>query len=87
MNSSLLAIEFLIVLLGLGVLLADLWIPASARRGLAYAAVAMVAGGAFLGFAVRGLVRAEGRRWARQLMLASVLYLCVIFTALILDAA
>ena len=38
MNSSLLAIEFLIVLLGLGVLLADLWIPASARRGLAYAA-------------------------------------------------
>ena len=39
MNSSLLAIEFLVVLLGLGVLLADLWIPATARRGLAYAAV------------------------------------------------
>lgn len=40
MNSSLLAIEYLVVLLGLGILLADLWIPASARRGLAYAAAA-----------------------------------------------
>lgn len=38
MNSSLLAIEFLVVVLGLGILLADLWIPSSARAGLAYAA-------------------------------------------------
>ncbi|MBN8249375.1 MAG: NADH-quinone oxidoreductase subunit N [Verrucomicrobia bacterium] len=38
MNSSLLAVEFLVVVLGLGVLLADLWIPATARRGLAYVA-------------------------------------------------
>jgi protoheme IX farnesyltransferase len=54
--------------------------------GAAYAAVALLAGAAFLGFAVNGLVRGLGRRWARQVMLASVLYLCVIFAALILDA-
>lgn len=38
MNSSLLVIEFLVALLGLGVLLADLWIAPSARRTLAYVA-------------------------------------------------
>lgn len=38
MNSSLLVIEFLVALLGLGVLMADLWLPPSNRRGLAYLA-------------------------------------------------
>lgn len=38
MNSSLLVIEFLVALLGLGVLAADLWTPPQARRSLAYAA-------------------------------------------------
>lgn len=38
MNSSLLILEFLVALLGLGVLLADLWIAPTARRVLAYAA-------------------------------------------------
>ncbi|MBX3731308.1 MAG: NADH-quinone oxidoreductase subunit N [Verrucomicrobiae bacterium] len=38
MNSSLLAIEILVALLGLGVLLADLWVAPAARRGLAYVA-------------------------------------------------
>ena len=38
MNSSLLLIEFLVALLGVGILLADLWIPATARKTLAYVA-------------------------------------------------
>jgi len=41
MNSSLLVIEFLVALLGLGVLLSDLWITTAAgRRSLAYVAAA-----------------------------------------------
>jgi NADH-quinone oxidoreductase subunit N len=38
MNMSLLSHEILVVLLGLGLLLADLWLPAEARRKLGYAA-------------------------------------------------
>lgn len=38
MNSALLLIEFLVALLGVGILLADLWVPATARKTLAYVA-------------------------------------------------
>lgn len=38
MNSSLLLIEFLVALLGVGILLTDLWVPVSARKTLAYVA-------------------------------------------------
>ena len=38
MNISLLSHEWLVLALGLGVLLADLWLPAPARRGLGYVA-------------------------------------------------
>ena len=38
MNYSLLQTEIILLLLGLGVLLADLWLPADARRKLGYAA-------------------------------------------------
>src|SRR6266853_2567281 len=44
MNLALLAHEWLVVGLGLILLLADLWLPASAKRGLGYVAVAGVAG-------------------------------------------
>ncbi len=40
MNYSLLLVEILVAVLGLGVLLADLWIPAEHRRKLGYAAAA-----------------------------------------------
>jgi NADH-quinone oxidoreductase subunit N len=43
MNLALLAHEWLVVGLGLALLLADLWLPASARRALGYVAVAGVA--------------------------------------------
>src|SRR5579862_1192701 len=36
MNSSLLVLEIAVVLLGLGILLADLWLPAERRRDLGY---------------------------------------------------
>src|SRR5689334_21244266 len=38
MNVSLLTHEWLVLLLGLGVLLADLWVPIESRRKLGYAA-------------------------------------------------
>ena len=38
MNYSLLTLEILTALLGIGVLLADLWLPSSARKLLGYAA-------------------------------------------------
>ena len=38
MNSSLIVVEILVALLGLGVLLADLWMPATYRRRLGWIA-------------------------------------------------
>ena len=56
--------------------------------GWFYAAVAATAGLAYLAFAARGHLHpaAATRRWARQLMLASVAYLGVVFLALAVDA-
>jgi len=42
MNLSLMSLEITVVLLGLAVLLADLWLPAERRRALGYAAAAIV---------------------------------------------
>ena len=42
MNTALLTHEILVVILGLGVLLSDLWLPAPAKRRLGYAAAAGV---------------------------------------------
>jgi NADH-quinone oxidoreductase subunit N len=42
MNLSLMSLEITVVLLGLAVLLADLWMPAERRRALGYAAAAIV---------------------------------------------
>lgn len=56
--------------------------------GWFYAAVAAAAGLSYLAFAARGLLLpvTATRRWARQLMLASVAYLGVVFLALGVDA-
>lgn len=43
MNSSLIVVEILVALLGLGVLMADLWIPAAYRRHLGWGAAAGLA--------------------------------------------
>lgn len=58
MNYSLLTIEILTTLLGVGVLLADLWLPAAARKLLGYAAAAGV--GILLTYAVGSGAPADG---------------------------
>ena len=42
MNLSLMSLEIAVVLLGIGVLLADLWLPAERKRALGYAAAAVL---------------------------------------------
>jgi protoheme IX farnesyltransferase len=68
--------------------LVSLLLPALGIAGWFYAAVAAAAGLSFLAFTARGLLLPEAatRRWARQLMLASVAYLGVVFVALSVDA-
>jgi protoheme IX farnesyltransferase len=53
--------------------------------GLGYAAVAAVAGAAYLGYGLAGLLPDVNARWARRLFLASILYLPLLFTAMVLD--
>jgi len=53
--------------------------------GLGYAVVAAVAGVAYLAYGLVGLFADVGPLWARRLFLASILYLPVIFTAMVID--
>jgi protoheme IX farnesyltransferase len=55
--------------------------------GVAYLIVAVVSGAVFLGVVARGLVRGGDARWAKQLFLLSIVYLPVVFTALVLDGS
>ena len=52
--------------------------------GLGYLIVAAVAGIAYAGYALSGL-RAGDARWARRLFLASIVYLPVVYTAMVID--
>ena len=61
-----------------------LFVPLGVGRG-AYLAVALMVGAIFLGYAIGGLRQGAGRRWARNLFLLSLLYLPVLFGALVLD--
>ena len=61
-----------------------LFVPLGVGRG-AYLAVALMVGALFLGYAIAGLRQGAGRRWARNLFLLSLLYLPVLFGALVLD--
>jgi protoheme IX farnesyltransferase len=53
--------------------------------GLGYAVVAAIAGIAYLGYGLLGLVADVGPRWARRLFLASIIYLPIVFTAMVID--
>lgn len=55
--------------------------------GRAYLTVAGVLGALFLVFAVRGLRQQSGPRWARGLFSYSIVYLTLLFAALLIDAA
>jgi protoheme IX farnesyltransferase len=54
--------------------------------GMLYLCVAVALGGAFLVLVARGVLRREGKAWARQTFLFSVLYLAGLFGALLLSA-
>ena len=55
--------------------------------GLVYLAIASACGAAFLGWGIYGLVRSDaGDRWAKSLFFASMPYLVVLFTALVVTA-
>lgn len=53
--------------------------------GLLYSAVAALLGAAFIAWGVAGLRKAASRVWARSLFLASLVYLTLLFVALVLD--
>lgn len=53
--------------------------------GLGYLVVAALTGAAYLGYGLLGLFASAGPRWARRLFLASILYLPVLFTAMVID--
>jgi protoheme IX farnesyltransferase len=53
--------------------------------GLGYAVVAAVTGVAYLAYGLAGLFADVGPRWARRLFLASILYLPILFTAMVID--
>ena len=55
--------------------------------GLAYLVVAMLVGGLFLGWALRGMRDDAGVAWARSLFFASMPYLVLVYTALVVAAA
>lgn len=55
--------------------------------GVPYSAVAAVLGAGFIAWGLAGLRRAAGRVWARSLFLASLVYLTLLFVALIVDHA
>jgi heme o synthase len=61
-----------------------LFVPIGVARG-AYLASALLLGGAFLGYALLGLRSGAGARWARKLFLLSLVYLPLLFGALLLD--
>jgi protoheme IX farnesyltransferase len=54
--------------------------------GVAYLIVATALGTAYLGYSLLGLRADAGPRWAKRLFLASIVYLPVLFTVLVLDA-
>ncbi len=53
--------------------------------GTIYLASAALLGAAFVGWGLAGLRRAAARAWARSLFLASIVYLTLLFAALIVD--
>jgi len=73
-------VRYTVALVGVSLL----FVPIGVARG-GYLAVALLLGGAFLGYAVIGLRRSAGPRWARNLFLLSLLYLPLLFAALLLD--
>jgi heme O synthase-like polyprenyltransferase len=69
----------------LGVVAVAPW--ALGMAGLGYGITALLASGAFLGFALSGRGRLEPNRWARRLFVASMPYLVLVFAAFVASRA
>jgi len=63
-----------------------LFVPIGVGRS-AYLLAALVLGAVFLGYALAGLRQKAGVRWARNLFLLSLVYLPLLFAALVIDRA
>ena len=61
-----------------------LFVPLGVGRGF-YFATALVAGGIFLAYGIRGLRSDAGERWARNEFLFSLAYLTILFAVLMID--
>ena len=61
-----------------------LFVPIGVARS-AYLAAALLLGAVFLGYALAGLRQEAGVRWARNLFLLSLVYLPLLFAALVID--
>ena len=73
-------VRYTVALVGVSLL----FVPIGIARG-GYLAIALLLGAVFLGYALAGLRRGAGPRWARNLFLLSLLYLPLLFAALLLD--
>jgi protoheme IX farnesyltransferase len=63
-----------------------LFVPIGAAHAL-YLVVALAAGLGFLAYGLLGLRESSGPRWARNLFFLSLIYLPVVFGALMVDRA
>jgi heme o synthase len=55
--------------------------------GAVYPVIAGIAGAGFVGVVAVGLARGGGPRWGKQLFVWSIVYLPIVFTALVLDGS
>src|SRR5207302_6971368 len=73
-------VRYTVALVGVSLL----FVPIGVGRGF-YFATELLSGLLFLGYGIAGLRQGAGRRWARNLFLLSLLYLPVLFGALVID--
>jgi len=74
-----------IVTFSIGLVLATVALEPLRVAGLGYLVCAALLGAVFIGWAVAGLRRAAEGAWARSLFLYSIVYLTLLFVALVVD--
>ena len=74
-----------IVIFSAGLVLATILLEPLRVAGLPYLVCATLLGAVFIGWAAAGFRRAAAGAWARSLFLYSILYLTLLFVALVID--
>ncbi|HVR64703.1 MAG TPA: heme o synthase [Polyangia bacterium] len=74
-----------IITFSVGLVVATILLLPMHVAGVTYEVAAALLGAVFIGWAVAGLRRAAAARWARSLFLMSIVYLTLLFVALIVD--